>query len=94
MKKVILSGHIVVPESELTVVREALAIHIEATRAEDGCLVFRVEEHVSETGRFDVYEEFETPAAFHFHQQRVKESEWGSVTKNVVRHYTIEGLNE
>jgi len=73
MSKVILSGHIVVIESELASVRNALLIHIEATRAEDGCIVFNVEEHTAEVGRFDVYEEFEDSDAFRFHQKRVRE---------------------
>ena len=94
MSKVILSGHIVVIESELASVRNALLIHIEATRAEDGCIVFNVEEHTAEVGRFDVYEEFEDSDAFRFHQKRVRESDWGSITKNVVRHYSVEGYEE
>ena len=94
MNKVILSGHIVVAESELIAVREALPIHIKATRAEKGCIVFNVVEHMMEIGRFDVYEEFETSDAFRFHQNRVQKSEWGVVSKNVVRHYRIEGFDE
>ena len=93
MSKVTLSGHIVVLESELASVRDALPMHIEATRAEEGCIVFDVEEHATELGRFDVYEEFATSGAFRYHQKRVKESDWGALTQNVTRHYTIEGFD-
>ena len=75
MSKAILSRHIVVIEFELASVRDALSIHIEATRAEDGCIVFNVEEHVTEVGRFDVYEEFEDSDAFSFHQKGPRESD-------------------
>lgn len=94
MSKVTLSGYIVVMGSELASVRDALPIHIETTRAEQGCIVFNVEEHATETGRFEVYEEFKTSDAFRYHQKRVRESDWGVVTKNVARHYTVEGLDE
>ena len=94
MSKVILSGHIVVAEPELAAVREALSIHIEATRAEKGCIIFNVEEHITEVGRFDVYEEFTPSDAFRFHQKRVQESDWGIISKNVTRHYTVEGFDE
>lgn len=94
MKKITLSGHIVVPDCDVANVRQALPVHIAATRAEKGCIVFNVEEHATEAGRFEVYEEFETPAAFKLHQKRVRESNWGSVTKNVTRHYVIDGLDE
>lgn len=93
MSKVTLSGYIVVLESELASVRDALPIHIEATRAEKGCIMFNVEEHATELGRFEVYEEFESSDAFRNHQKRVRESDWGAVTQNVTRHYTIEGFD-
>lgn len=82
-----------VKESDLAEVRDALPIHIGATRSEIGCMVFNVEEHESELGRFDVYEDFESSEAFRYHQKRVQESEWGAVTKNVARYYTVEGFN-
>lgn len=94
MSKVTLSGYIMVEESDLAVVRDALPMHIAATRAEQGCLVFNVNEYKLELGRFDVYEEFDSSEAFKYHQQRVRESEWGTITKNVARHYTVEGFVE
>ncbi|MBT5903089.1 MAG: antibiotic biosynthesis monooxygenase [Opitutaceae bacterium] len=94
MSKVVLSGCILVPESELRQVKAALAKHILLTRAESGCLVFNVTACPSDKTRFDVYEEFESAAAFKFHQQRVATSSWGTCTKNVTRYYNIEGLDE
>lgn len=94
MSKVVLSGYILVPESELRQVRAALAEHILLTRAEAGCLIFNVTACPSDKTRFEVYEEFESEAAFKFHQQRVATSPWGTCTRNVKRNYKIEGLDE
>ena len=91
---IILSGHISVPESELAKIREALPKHIAATRAEAGCVVFNVQENETEIGRFEVYEEFTDKKAFQCHQERVRQSDWGAVTKNVIRHYTVTGLED
>ena len=92
MKKIILSGHIIVLPTELDAIKKALPAHIEATRAEQGCITFQVDEHPTETGRFEVYEEFINKAAFERHQQRVKKSTWATATKNITRHYTVKGL--
>lgn len=92
MGRVILSGHIEVPEMELEVVTEALKQHIELTRSEPGCLVFEVSQSSDSPTHFKVYEEFVDKTAFEFHQTRVKESYWGQVTENVTRSYIIEEL--
>lgn len=93
MNKVILKGYITVPENELTSIRDALPAHIAATKSESGCILFEVKESDEEKGRFDVYEEFESKLAFDSHQVRVKNSNWGRITKNVIRNYTIEGID-
>ena len=90
MGKVTLQGYIVVPEDELLAVRAALPEHIRLTRQEPGCLEFNVEEVSGKPGRFDVFEIFLTMMDFESHQARVKSSDWGVVTKNVQRHYTID----
>lgn len=77
MSTVILSGYISVPESELRQVKAALPEHTSLTRAESGCLVFKVTESLHDKTRFDVYEEFENQAAFTLHQQRVATSPMG-----------------
>lgn len=94
MSKVFLSGYISVPKSELRRGKPALAEHILLTRAEPGCLVFKVTACPNDETRFDVYEEFEDEAAFALHQERVATSAWGACSRNVERHYSIEGRDE
>ncbi|MEZ8826978.1 putative quinol monooxygenase [Vibrio amylolyticus] len=89
MGKVVLQGYIVIPKSELTSVKQALITHIDLTRAEKGCLVFHVTPHEEDLYRYDVYEEFVDRLAFESHQNRVRTSEWGRVTENVERYYTL-----
>ena len=92
VKKVILSGHTIVREADLSRVRQALPEHIRLTYAEPGCIIFIVVENETELGRFDVYEEFESKEAFEAHQHRMKMSDWGAVTKRVERFYTIQEM--
>jgi len=89
MPKIILKGHIIVPEEDLETVKSALLTHIKLTKNEPGNLVFNVTQDESNHNKFDVYEEFINQAAFEFHQKRVKQSNWGLVTYNVERHYEI-----
>ena len=93
MGKVILSGYIDIPENELEIVKTALDKHIELTRNEAGCLIFEVTQSSELPTRFTVYEEFTDKAAFDSHQARVKASDWGRVTGNVKRTYSIEEQN-
>lgn len=87
MTQVVLTGYILVPESELTAVKNALTHHIELTRQEPGCLVFEVTQEANNPCRFDVYEVFTDQEAFAAHQQRVQASEWGKISVNVERFY-------
>ena len=89
MSRVILQGYIVVPESELPVIKAELAIHCELTKQEAGCLVFDVSPCPDSPNIFKVYEEFVDQQAFDLHQTRVKTSEWGKISVNVQRHYKI-----
>lgn len=93
MKKVVLQGHILVPDSDLGVVKATLPGHIQLTQQEAGCLVFNVTQDHKNPNRFNVYEEFADRDAFEKHQQRVRESRWGRITTNVSRHYEISGLD-
>ncbi len=90
--KVSLSGYIIVADTDLDAVKEALVEHIRLTRAEDGCLSFKVTQCKDNKNRFDVAEIFRTQQDFDLHQQRVQNSAWGRVSKNVERHYKIEKL--
>ncbi len=89
LAKVILQGFIVVPDSDLEVVKRELVIHKKLTLNETGCLTFTVIPDEVNLHKFSVYEEFVNQAAFDNHQARVKLSKWGKVTKNVERHYKI-----
>ena len=89
LAKVILQGFIVVPDSDLEVVKNELVTHKNLTLKEAGCLTFTVTPDEVNPHKFSVYEEFVNQAAFDNHQARVKSSKWGEVTKNVERHYQL-----
>ncbi len=89
MPKVYLNGFIVVPDKDLEQVKQALAIHIELTRAEPGCISFSVEQCPDDSHKFFVNEEFDSEASFKKHQERAGSSHWADVTKDVVRNYKI-----
>ena len=90
MSKVILSGFINVPANELSDIEKELPRHIRLTRDEPGCEVFEVTQVEADPRRFNVYEVFSSEADFARHQERVRNSEWGVLTQNVERHYTID----
>ncbi|MGB1238414.1 MAG: putative quinol monooxygenase [Pseudomonadales bacterium] len=94
MTKVVLQGHITVPEDKLAEVERALVEHIALTRQEPGCLVFEVEHSIAQRGKFEVYEEFVDAAAFAAHQRRVASSPWGELTAGMAREYSVTGLEE
>ena len=89
MAKVILQGHILVSDSDLSVVQGELQGHIELTRNEQGCLLFEVTQDPENKNVFSVHEEFVDQLAFEAHQQRVKNSRWGKITAGVERYYRI-----
>ena len=93
MSKIILEGHIIVPDADLETVKTALVTHIELTRQEAGCLVFEVAQDADNPNRFTVYEEFVDADAFKAHQQRVADSAWGVAAVNAERHYQISGMD-
>ncbi|MRI35500.1 antibiotic biosynthesis monooxygenase [Endozoicomonas sp. OPT23] len=89
MKKVILEGHIIVSNEDLPIILKELPVHIQNTKAENGCLIFMVQQQEHNPNKLTVYEEFIDMEAFELHQIRVKSSQWGRVTINVERHYHI-----
>jgi autoinducer 2-degrading protein len=89
MAKVILKGHIIVPDSDISAVKVELINHIELTRQESGCLDFKVSQDTENLNKFNVYEEFTDRISFANHQDRVRQSTWGAITVNVERHYEI-----
>jgi autoinducer 2-degrading protein len=78
-----------VPDADLDLVQSELPNHIALTLQEPGCLTFSVERDHEIGNRFKVYEVFASKEAFEHHQDRVKGSRWGVITKNVQRHYSI-----
>ena len=87
--KVTLKGYIEIPTKDLTVVLEELPKHIALTLSEPGCTIFSVARDETHKNRFNVHEEFTDQSSFEFHQERVKHSHWGKVSKNVKRNYRI-----
>ena len=73
MAKVILTGHIIVPDADIAAVKIELINHIALTRQESGCLVFEVSQDTENRNRFNVYEEFSDRTSFASHQDRVRQ---------------------
>lgn len=94
MAKIILEGYIEVAKRDLETVLLELPEHIALTRQEAGCLVFEVKQDETNPYQFAVYEEFDNQQAFDCHQQRVRDSRWGMVTKDVARHYQIKSIDD
>lgn len=84
-----LEGYILVPSTQIAEIRAALAVHIQTTRNEVGCLRFEVIEDTSRPGRFNVSEDFVDREAFEAHQTRVKASDWGRISAGIPRYYNI-----
>lgn len=93
MNKVILEGTIMVPNDDLEAVLQELPIHIEKTLNEEGCAIFKVTQYEKDQTIFHVYEEFLSQEDFDFHQERVRNSHWGKITKNITRDYKITKAN-
>lgn len=84
-----LTGTIDVPLDKLGAAAHHIDVHISLTRAEPGCLEFRVEPDETVKGRFRVSELFSDRKSFEAHQERVKNSEWGSFSQGFVRSYKV-----
>lgn len=93
MNKIVLSGYIIVPASELSVVMAEMERHIASTRMEEGCIVFEITQDMENSNRFTVYEEFSSQQAFDLHQERVRNSRWGEVSRNVQRYYEVKKVS-
>lgn len=92
MKNVTLTGQLICRDKEeVAVVAQHLPLHIELTRAEEGCISFEVQP-TPRSGEWQVEEKFRDADAFRDHQKRVTESEWGRVTAGMERRYTVEGM--
>ena len=86
---VLLNGYSDVPADRLDAVQVALKKHIELTRAEAGCIFFKVDPCEDMAGRFLVSEAFVNQTAFDAHQQRAGQSDWAKVSEGIPRKYEI-----
>lgn len=92
MNPVCLTGQLVCKDShEVSIVAQHLPLHIELTRGERGCLSFEVSP-TQDPLIWQVDEEFQDPASFRAHQQRVAASTWGEATAAITRRYEVTGL--
>lgn len=92
MTKIQLQGQLLCKdEQEVALVRTHLPLHVELTRAEDGCLSFSVAP-TEDPFVWRVDEVFQDAAAFRRHQDRAGASEWGRETAAIERDYVITGL--
>ena len=89
MSKVIVEGYILVSDEDMEIVEVELPIHAYLTKNEQGCITFNVTKDKVDKHRFNVYEVFNSATAFEYHQNRIKDSRWGAITKNVIRNYQI-----
>lgn len=93
MGKVVLKGFVLAVDEDLPGIEAELPKHIELTRQEQGCVIFEVTQDPQNRNRFKVYEEFLDQESFDAHQARVKNSDWGTVSANLEKHYHVqEGL--
>lgn len=78
-------------EREAALVATHLPRHIELTRAEQGCRSFTVTP-TEDPLVWRVNEVFDDAASFRRHQDRVRGSEWGTVTATIERDYSLTGV--
>jgi quinol monooxygenase YgiN len=74
--------------NEVEIVKTHLPDHIRLTKKEPGCISFEV----SQTDNplvWRVEEVFSDRAAFDFHQQRTRASEWFTATSMIQRDYVV-----
>ncbi len=88
-KKVHLNGYMDAPLDKFEAVSIAVQEHIALTRAEDGCISFKVTPCPDVKGRFLVAETFQNRTAFDQHQLRAGQSKWAQITKGMPRTYEI-----
>ncbi|WP_083846056.1 putative quinol monooxygenase [Sinorhizobium sojae] len=75
---------------DVEIVKGHLPDHLRLTRAEPGCLSFEVSQ-TDDPLVWRVEELFVDRAAFDFHQQRTRTSEWFTATSTIARDYNISG---
>jgi len=84
-----LTGSMHVPAARRDAVIRALNEHTRRSRAEPGCLFFRVRLDPNRRDRLLVEEGFVNKAAFHAHQARLARTTWALVTRGLARDYVL-----
>jgi len=87
-RQVSLSGWVALPAHRRDVVMRALPRHIRRTRAEPGCLEFRVVLDPLTRQRLLVSETYINEAALEAHRARLARSPWALFSRGLSRHYT------
>lgn len=94
MREVRLTGRLICQSSEeCALVARLLPEHISLTRAERGCLLFEVTQS-SDPLIWHVEERFSDKRAFRQHQKRAATSDWGRMTAEITRDYTVSSPGE
>ncbi len=89
-----LSGRLVcMSEEERAAVLLHRAGHEAATRAEPGCLSFRIDD-TDDPLIFDVTESFRDRPAFDAHQARTRDSAWFAAMRSILRDFRVEELRD
>ena len=89
MSKIILKGHIVVPDNYLSIIAAELPTHVKLARKEHGCVLFDVRQDTESKNIFHIHQEFVDRAAFDRHRARINSSVWGQLSQMIERHYQI-----
>lgn len=93
MPEVTLTGHFIVPESDLQAILKELPNHIAASRNEPGCIKFEATQDDVQPNKFHLSERFASPEAFEQHKERAARTEWATAAVNIERHFNIKGLD-
>lgn len=81
-----LVGTLALPDARRAAIIDALPDHIRLTRAEPGCLRFKVD---TQQAHLFVDELFVDEDALHAHQCRIRGTHWEAVTAGLKRDYTL-----
>ena len=91
MPKITINGTLICMPDDVEIVAAALPAHIEASRAEPGCLAFNVTQSGDDPCVFDVHEVFRDAAALEAHTARTRASEWWRITAHIPRDLKVSG---
>ncbi|MBC6411704.1 MAG: antibiotic biosynthesis monooxygenase, partial [Hyphomonadaceae bacterium] len=91
---VILAGHVTAPETDVSAILAEMQNHIDLTHAESGCIRFDLWQDQNIPARLNIIGIFENPKAAEFHRNRMKDTKWKTVTKNIMRDYDTIGIGK